>query len=329
MIEVQALCKSFAIQERSGNFVKDFFSPNYYTKEAVKNLSFNIDEGEIVGYIGKNGAGKSTTIKMLSGILYPTSGQVVVNGVIPYQDRVQNAKNMGVVFGQRTQLWWDIPIGDTFKLLKEMYRIPDETYQETYGMLNEILNLEALADYAVRQLSLGQRMRADLACAMIHRPKVLFLDEPTIGLDIVMKRQIRAFIKEINQLNQTTILLTTHDMHDIERLCHRIIIIDQGQLFFDGAKQKLYTEYDKYKILRITTDQTLALAHDFKVGLLKEAVIDVQEGNEFCRILFDSEKMLPPRLIEHIQKQFSVEYEAMSIEKMNIEEITGMILSSA
>lgn len=325
MIEVQELCKDFSIQKRSGSLLKDFFSPSYYKKEAVKNISFKVKKGEIVGYIGKNGAGKSTTIKMLSGILHPSSGRVEIDGIIPYQNRIQNSKNIGVVFGQRTQLWWDIPIGDTLNLMKEMYQVSDDMYNSTYSMLNSILNLDELSDYAVRQLSLGQRMRADIACAMIHNPKVLFLDEPTIGLDILMKRQIREFIKEINNVNQTTILLTTHDMHDIERLCNRIIVIDKGEIFFDGTKQDLYNKYDKYKILKLTTVNVFEVKEFLITRYNQKTIADIQNDGDFCRILFNSEFLSPHKLVTDIQKKFK--FESMTIEKNNIEDIISIMLS--
>lgn len=246
MIRVENVVKEFKIQHRRegilGN-IKDLLAREYEIKCAVANISFTVSEGETVGYIGPNGAGKSTTIKMLTGILKPTSGNIEINGIIPYKNRKENAKYMGVVFGQRSQLWWDIPVKDTLLLFKEMYDIPEKVFKKNLEVFNDILGLESFINMPVRQLSLGQRMRADLVCAMLHNPKVLFLDEPTIGLDVVAKEKVREFIKTVNQEKQTTVLLTTHDMSDIERLCSRVLVIDRGKVMYDGDLLKLKKIY--------------------------------------------------------------------------------------
>lgn len=202
-------------------------------------ISFEIEKGEIVGYIGANGAGKSTIIKKMTGILTPTSGQVTVDGSIPYENRQKNAMDIGVVFGQRTQLWWDLPLTETFSLPKEIYDVSDEVFNERMEFLNEILELKPFLLSLVRTLSLGQRMRADIAAALIHNPKVIYLDEPTIGLDVIVKENVRRAIKEINQKYGTTIILTTHDLSDIEELCQRIIIIDEGKKIYDGSLEEI------------------------------------------------------------------------------------------
>lgn len=197
----------------------------------------------MVGYIGSNGAGKSTTIKMMSGILTPTSGTCVVNGLEPYKERKKNAQNIGVVFGQRTQLWWDLPLGETYTVLKEIYEVNSQDFEERMAFFNDVLNLQEFMHSTVRTLSLGQRMRADLAAALLHNPKVLYLDEPTIGLDVVVKDRIRQAIREINQKYNTTVILTTHDLNDIEELCQRIIIIDAGKKIYDATLEQLMRDY--------------------------------------------------------------------------------------
>ncbi|HEX3022390.1 MAG TPA: ATP-binding cassette domain-containing protein, partial [Lachnospiraceae bacterium] len=200
-------------------------------------------KGEMVGYIGSNGAGKSTSIKMMTGIVTPTSGRCVVNGIVPYENREQNASNIGVVFGQRTQLWWDLPLSETFSVLKEIYNVSDADFTERMDYLNGVLELDEFIHNTVRTLSLGQRMRADLAAALLHNPKVLYLDEPTIGLDLVVKESIRKAIRQINEQYETTVILTTHDLGDIEELCKRILIIDEGKLIYDGTIEAIKDTY--------------------------------------------------------------------------------------
>lgn len=246
LIELNNVRKEFVTAKHYPGFkgaVKGLFSKETVTKTAVDDISFAIQEGEMVGYIGSNGAGKSTTIKMMSGILTPTSGTCVVNGLEPYKERKRNAKNIGVVFGQRTQLWWDLPLGETYTVLKEIYEVRKEDFEERMAFFNEVLNLQEFIHSTVRTLSLGQRMRADLAAALLHNPKVLYLDEPTIGLDVVVKDRIRQAIREINQKYNTTVILTTHDLNDIEELCQRIIIIDAGKKIYDATLDQLMQDY--------------------------------------------------------------------------------------
>lgn len=237
MIEVKNLTKEFKKPVRKQGvwgMITTLFSKEYETKVAVNNVSFTIHDGEIVGYIGSNGAGKSTTIKMMCGILNPTSGEVRIDGEMPYKKRMQVAEKIGVVFGQKTQLWWDIPLIESFKVLKEIYRVSDEEYEERMEFLCETLDLKEFLSQPVRTLSLGQRMRADLAASWLHNPNILFLDEPTIGLDVWVKEKIRQAIKTMNEKYNTTVILTTHDMQDIENLCSRIIMIEEGKVIYDG-----------------------------------------------------------------------------------------------
>jgi len=221
---------------------------------AVDGVSLAIDEGEMVGYLGPNGAGKSTTIKMLTGILVPTSGTATVAGVVPWADRTANARNIGVVFGQRSQLWWDLPLDESLRLIGKMYDVEPARYRRNRAMLVELLDMASFLATPVRQLSLGQRMRGDLAAAVLYEPPVLFLDEPTVGLDVVAKERMRGFIEEINRARKTTVLLTTHDLDDVERLCKRILIIDHGKVLFDGATHELIQRYAPYRLLEITVD---------------------------------------------------------------------------
>ena len=248
MIELKNVSKEFVSPKKYPGFkgaIKGLFSNEKVSKTAVDDISFTIQDGEIVGYIGSNGAGKSTTIKMMTGILNPTEGTCLVDGINPSKNRKENAQNIGVVFGQRTQLWWDLPLSESFTILKEIYDVSDEAYTEQMEFLNRVLELDEFFDRPVRTLSLGQRMRADLGAALLHNPKVLYLDEPTIGLDLVVKDNIRKAIKEINAKYQTTVILTTHDIGDIEELCSRIIIIDEGKKIYDGTLENLKDTYGK------------------------------------------------------------------------------------
>jgi len=237
MIEVKDLSKHFKIRKRQSGFlgsVQSLFHSEYETIKAVEAVSFGIKEGELVGYIGQNGAGKSTTIKMLTGILTPSSGQIRINGLDPALDRKKNARQIGVVFGQRTQLWWDLPVEESFDLLKEIYRIDDKIYRQKMEMFFDLLKINEFMKQQARKLSLGQRMKADLAASLIHSPKILFLDEPTIGLDLIVKEKVREFIRTINREDKVTIILTTHDVQDIEYLAGRIIVLDKGKIAYDG-----------------------------------------------------------------------------------------------
>ncbi|MCH6267017.1 ABC transporter ATP-binding protein [Neobacillus citreus] len=241
-IEVNSLRKEFkAYSSRSGlaGAFRDLFTRNYKIARAVNDISFNVKQGEMVGYIGENGAGKSTTIKMLTGILTPSGGQIKVNGMNPHKEREKFVQTIGVVFGQRSQLWWDIAVQESFRLLKKVYKVTDEQYDDHMNHVIKTLDIEPLLDKPVRKLSLGQRMRCELAAALIHNPPLLFLDEPTIGLDVLVKLKIREFLKEINEKYNTTILLTTHDLSDIEALCERVIMLDEGNIIYDGALKNL------------------------------------------------------------------------------------------
>lgn len=309
MITVENLTKEFKSYKKNPGFkgtVKGLFSREVVIKKAVDNISFHIDKGEIVGYIGSNGAGKSTTIKMMTGILIPTAGRCVVNGIIPYENRMENAQQIGVVFGQRTQLWWDLPLTETFTILKEIYNVSDQDFKERMAFLDQVLNLSEFINNTVRTLSLGQRMRADLGAALLHNPKVLYLDEPTIGLDVVVKENIRLAIKEINREFKTTVVLTTHDLGDIEELCNRIIIIDAGKKIYDGDLKSIRDTY----------------------GYKRNMDIEVKNADQIKAIDFNTHFNLPP-------EDFSVEINGNSVSvvfnrnKISAAEIAAVVMAKA
>ena len=255
MITARQLQKEFKTPVvREGRFsgLRTLFSREYLSKEAVRDISFDIAKGEFVGYIGPNGAGKSTTIKMLTGILHPTSGEVLLAGMNPHQQRRHTVRRLGVVFGQRSQLWWDLPVKDSYDILAEMYGVPAELKKKRLSQFAELLDLESFWATPVRKLSLGQRMRADLAASMLHDPELLFLDEPTIGLDVNAKRNIRQFLRTLNEEFGKTILLTTHDMDDIEQLCSRVMVINHGRLTYDGTISSLRDTIGLPTIIRVT-----------------------------------------------------------------------------
>jgi ABC-2 type transport system ATP-binding protein len=252
LIRLEGISKSYKVAQRTSG-VREAAKALFYRKhtivEALKDISFSINPGEIVGYIGPNGAGKSTTIKIMSGILVPDTGSCSIMGYTPWKDRVQYVKNIGVVFGQRSQLWWDVPVLDSFELLKDIYKIPQQEYNTTTDLLIETLELQTIFQSPVRQLSLGQRMRCEIAASLIHNPKILFLDEPTIGLDAVSKIAVRQFIKTINKEKGVTVILTTHDMNDIEALADRVILIGKGSLLYDGNLNELRNQFGTHKTI--------------------------------------------------------------------------------
>lgn len=295
MIEVRHVTKTFVKYEKEKGLLgmlKAFFNARKVITKAVDDISFSVKQGEVVGYIGANGAGKSTTIKMLTGIVTPTSGEILVNGLVPYQKRVENARNIGVVFGQRTQLWWDLPLGESFSILKEIYEIPTEVYNQRLALFDSILDINSFIKSPVRTLSLGQRMRADIAASLLHNPKVLYLDEPTIGLDVSAKKKMREAIKKMNQEFNTTVILTTHDLDDIEELCQRIMIIDAGKIIYDGQLSEIKDKYGaSRKIvfeLKDAWDNQIDLYSIFKVD---QTVMQVKADENKLEISFDKHIM--------------------------------------
>ncbi|WP_264739917.1 ATP-binding cassette domain-containing protein [Cytobacillus firmus] len=319
IIEVEHLMKDFMIAKRETGFlgaVKSLVKREHIKKDAVKDISFSIGEGEMVGYIGPNGAGKSTTIKMLTGILVPSSGCVKVNGIIPYENRQENAKNIGVVFGQRTQLWWDLPTIESFELLKEIYQVSDKRYKENMGTFTEILGLDEFLNTPVRQLSLGQRMRADIAASLLHDPPILFLDEPTIGLDVVAKEKMRTFIKEINNERKITVILTTHDMEDIEKLCERMILIDHGQKVYDGEIAVVKERFGKSRTLIVDLEESL---HSLR---LTGGEVFKEEASRYW-IRFNRDEVSASELIAQITETHNIK--DLTVEEPAIESIISRI----
>lgn len=309
-IYVESLCKSYKVSKRNSglrNAIKSFFKREYDVIKAVDNVTFTIDEGEIVGYIGPNGAGKSTTIKMLSGILRPDEGKIIINGMDPFKDRVKYVKTIGVVFGQKSQLWWDIPAIDSFDLLKDIYRIPDEEYIKTRDELVSILSLEDIIKKPVRQLSLGERMKCELVASLLHNPKILFLDEPTIGLDAISKVIVRDFIKKINKEKKVTVILTSHDMADIESLASRVIVIGNGKKLYDGSVNDIKKKYSNTRIVEI-----------YYEGLKKIPKIDnieiISNDNGVIKLKIDAKKIS----VSEVTREYSMVCEIKDINVLNM-----------
>lgn len=301
-IEVKQISKTFRVARRGSGLresIKSFFKRDFQEIRAVEDVSFSIEKGEIVGYIGPNGAGKSTTIKILSGILVPDSGECQIGGMCPWKDRVRYVKKIGVVFGQRSQLWWDIPAADTFDLLKDMYEIPEDEFLATKEELIEKLNLQDIINIPVRQLSLGQRMRCEIAASLLHNPELLFLDEPTIGLDAVSKQVVRDFIKQLNKEKKTTVILTSHDMSDITSLAKRIILIGKGHVLYDGSLKRLENRYESEKYVFIKTKDSLSIR---RKGILSKT--KNPEGYDF---VVDTRVLSISELLTIVSKKVKIE----------------------
>lgn len=313
IIEVKDLSKEYKIVRRDSgikNAFKSFIKREYRIVRAVDKVSFSIKKGEIVGYIGPNGAGKSTTIKMLSGILKPDEGIINIMGMDPTVDRIKYVKEIGVVFGQKSQLWWDIPAEDSFDLLKDIYKIPDDEYEKNKQELVKILHLEEIIKSPVRQLSLGERMKCELVASLLHSPKILFLDEPTIGLDAISKVIVRDFIKKINKLKKITVILTTHDMADIESLTDRLIMIGHGKKLYDGSVNDIKKKYSNEKIVEVIYE-----------GILKDKIVNdkidiLEEAQGLIRMKIDTRKIM----VSDIVRKYS---EVCEIKDINVIE-TGI-----
>lgn len=332
MIEVKNLRKEFKKTVKEPGLrgsVKSLFHPKTEIVAAVKDISFDIADGEILGFIGPNGAGKSTVIKMLTGILTPTSGACTINGKNPTQNRKKYVREIGVVFGQRTQLWWDLPLRETYSVLKEIYEVPEEQYKERMQFLNEVLELESFITSPVRTLSLGQRMRADIAAALLHSPKVLFLDEPTIGLDVVVKHNIRNAIEYINKQEKTTVILTTHDLADIEMLADRIVMIDKGVNVFDGTISELKSKYGQIRELNFDTstkDAGKKLSYVTHFHMSEEDITVTEEGSTI-KVRFNSSVVPVSELLSYTLN--TVRVNDISVKDADIEEIIGRLYQSS
>ena len=330
MIKVDHISKDFVAPKKYPGLkgaVKGLFSNEKITKTAVDDISFTIEKGEIVGYIGSNGAGKSTTIKMMTGILNPTRGKCEVAGIDPSRNRKENAQNIGVVFGQRTQLWWDLPLSESFTILKEIYNVSDEDFKVQMEFLNRVLDLQEFFDRPVRTLSLGQRMRADLGAALLHNPKVLYLDEPTIGLDLVVKDNIRRAIKEINEKYQTTVILTTHDIGDIEELCSRIIIIDEGKKIYDGSLGNLKEIYGTKRTVSVEI-RNPEKVKEFNLAEIvgvaeKDCSMAFDKKSSTLSVTFDKHKIEVPQILSAIMER--MEIKDVQIQETELAEIVKEI----
>ncbi len=309
VIRVENLVKEFRRpRKQEGRFgaLRTLFTRQYDTVRAVDQVNFAIEPGELVGYIGPNGAGKSTTIKMMTGILVPTSGTVEVGGLVPWRERERNAMQIGVVFGQRSQLWWDLPLIESFNLIAKLYRVPDAKYRRNLERFIALLDMKEFLERPVRQLSLGQRMRGDLAASMLYEPQILYLDEPTIGLDIVAKENMRIFIEEMNRDSGTTIVLTTHDLADVERLCRRLILIDHGHVLYDGGVEQLKTKYAPYRILVVELEaDAVSSGRRIDAADVPGAEI-VEQANGVARIQFVSARTPVQDLIAALNARYPI-----------------------
>ena len=324
IIEIKNVSKEFRVLNRREGLkgsLKDLFSRDYKTVKAVDNISMSIQQGEIVGYLGPNGAGKSTTIKMMTGVLEPTSGEILVGGNVPYENRTRNAQEIGVVFGQRSQLWWALPLVESFRLLKDIYQIPDEKYESIIKLYRSLVDIEPLLHKPVRQMSLGQRTLSDILAAFLHDPKIVFLDEPTIGLDVAMKSRIRTLIHALNKEKNTTVILTTHDMGDVDALCKRIVIIDKGKMLYDNDIEHLKGFFGSYRTLKIRIE-----------GDLKEQAMHIQKelpefsvsaDDEWISVLVDEDKAKVIDVLGKLQHSYNIR--DMQLEEISTEEVIKKI----
>ena len=319
LIKAEDLSKTFKIYSQGEGirgYLKSFVKRDYEEIHAVEGLDLQIDEGEMIGYIGSNGAGKSTTVKMLTGILEPSSGTIEVDGRDPHKHRKKNAMNIGVVFGQKTQLWWDLPVKESFKLLKEIYEVENEAYDERIDEFNEVLQLDEFWDQPVRKLSLGQKMRCELAAAFLHHPKIVYLDEPTIGLDVAVKERIRGFIRKMNEEKDITVMLTTHDIGDIEDLCDRIVVLDEGKKIYDGSLDKLVNRFSSRRLV-----MQINRPEDFDLEV--EGVKEIKNTEEGLEVVFDREVISASDLMRIILEDYDVQ--DFQIREPDIEEVVKKV----
>ena len=334
VIEMDNISKIFRVLNRHTGLkgsIADLFSRDYKNIVAVDHVSMSIEEGEILGYLGPNGAGKSTTIKMMTGILEPTSGKILINGRVPYTNRTLNAQHIGVVFGQRTQLWWALPVLESFRILKEMYCIPDKVYKSNMEMFDQLVGVSDLYNKPVRQMSLGQRTLCDILAAFLHDPSVVFLDEPTIGLDVSMKSKIRELITHLNREKNTTVVLTTHDMGDVEALCRRIMIVDHGKLIYDDSIQRLKQFFGAYRTLKIlpagssgyTEEQLAAYSRDLLKVCPEARNVVFGQDEEWITIFVPEDEVPLMKVLISVQAMFPIK--DMRIEEISVETVIRKI----
>ena len=323
-IEMKNVSKEFKVLNRHEGIrgsIRDLFSRDYKIVKAVDDVSIQISQGEIVGYLGPNGAGKSTTIKMMTGILEPSSGEILINNAPPYSNRTQNAKEIGVVFGQRTQLWWALPLIESFKILKEIYRVSDADYNNMIELYRSLVDIDPLLHKTVRQMSLGQRTLSDILAAFLHNPKTVFLDEPTIGLDVSMKAKIRRLIGSLNKEKNTTVILTTHDMGDVDALCKRIVIIDKGKKLYDNDIEHLKRFFASYRILKIRISGDEEQNYEMVKKDLYDMSVRLKEN--WTSILVDEDKIKVMELLGQLQSKYDIH--DIQLEEISTEEIIKKI----
>ena len=335
VITLNDVSKEFKVLNRREGIkgsIKDLFSRDYHIVNAVNHISMDIMPGEIVGYLGPNGAGKSTTIKMMTGVLEPTSGEIIVNDRIPYKNRTDNAQHIGVVFGQRSQLWWSLPLIESFKLLRDIYQIPEKDYKDMMDFYESLVDIKSLYAKPVRQMSLGQRTLSDILAAFLHNPGVVFLDEPTIGLDVSMKSKIRELIKALNQEKKTTVILTTHDMGDVDALCRRIVIIDKGTMLYDNSIENLRSFFGAYRTMRLRftknaseltkeylNTQAEELTKDLKEKYPQVSSLVVSTEDDWIDVLLNEEEIPLMKVMNHIQEThriYDVQLQEISTESV-------------
>lgn len=324
IIEIKNAVKEFKVLNRREGLkgsIRDLFSRDYKIVRAVDNISMQIQQGEIVGYLGPNGAGKSTTIKMMTGILEPTSGEILVSGNVPYKNRTKNAQQIGVVFGQRSQLWWALPLIESFKILKDIYQISDADYDEMMKLYQSLVDIEPLLHKPVRQMSLGQRTLSDILAAFLHNPKIVFLDEPTIGLDVSMKAKIRTLIHALNQQKHTTVILTTHDMGDVDALCQRIVIIDKGRMLYDNDITHLKQFFGSYRTLKIRIKGDHKQFANEIADKLPQC--SVSADDEWISVLVDESGTTVMNVLGELQKDYMIR--DMQLEEISTEEVIKKI----
>ena len=325
-IEMRGVSKEFKVLNRHEGLkgsIRDLFSRDYKIVRAVDDISIKIKSGEIVGYLGPNGAGKSTTIKMMTGVLEPSKGEILVNGNAPYKNRVRNAENIGVVFGQRSQLWWALPLVESFKLLKDIYMIPNKEYNQMLELYQSLVDVEPLLHKSVRQMSLGQRTLSDILAAFLHNPKIVFLDEPTIGLDVSMKAKIRNLIKGLNQEKNTTVILTTHDMGDVDALCQRIVIIDHGHMIYDNDIGHLKQFFGSYRTLKIRPAENVEECTGSIRKELAAFETSISSDDTWISITVNEEKSKMMKVLEAVQNNHKIK--DMQLLEISTEEVIKKI----
>lgn len=326
IIELKNVTKEFKVLNRHEGLkgsLKDLFSRDYKIVRAVDNINLEVMRGEIVGFLGPNGAGKSTTIKMMTGVLEPSSGELIINNRVPYKERTKNSQEIGVVFGQRSQLWWALPLVESFKLLKDIYQISDKDYNDMLELYGSMVDLESLLHKPVRQMSLGQRTLSDILAAFLHNPKVVFLDEPTIGLDVAMKSKIREMILELNRKKNTTVILTTHDMGDVDALCQRIVIIDKGKRLYDNDIEHLKKFFGAYRTLKIRPRENMTEAVEKLKTRLASFDVTITNNDTWISILVNEEKICIMKVLEAAQEIISVR--DMQLEEISTEDVIKKI----